>query len=141
MGKRRLAREYCLQALYLADIGGFGQEEVFSALEAVSPDVDAETAEFARVLVGGTLSNLIRIDEIIQEYAKNWKLTRMSNVDRCILRLGAYEIVVSAQVPTAAAIDEAIELAKKYSTENSGRFINGILDRLKEKRSAQNSPQ
>ena len=136
MGQRRLAREFSLQALYLADIGCLNEQELFAAIEHADTDLDEESLSFARSLISGTLSNLNTIDSAIQECAKNWRIGRMPVIDKCILRLGVYEILVSAQVPPIAVIDEDIELAKKYSTENSGRFINGILDRIREKGTA-----
>ncbi|MDD4003734.1 MAG: transcription antitermination factor NusB [Elusimicrobiaceae bacterium] len=133
MGKRRLAREFCLQALYLSDTGRLTREEITSAL-AESFRLDAPTREFAGLLLAGTIENLPELDRLITEYAKNWSLTRMSAVDRSILRMSVYEIVYGAGTPVPAIIDEAIELAKKFSTENSGSFINGLLDRMKNER-------
>ena len=133
MGKRRLAREFCLQALYLSDTGRMTKEEVSSAL-VESFRLDTATQEFAGSLLAGTLDNLPELDRMITEYAKNWSLSRMSAVDRSILRMSVYEITHVPGTPVPAIIDEAIELAKKFSTENSGSFINGLLDRIKTER-------
>lgn len=133
MGKRRLAREFCLQALYLSDTGRMTREEIDSAL-AESFRLDEPTGQFAARLLSGTLENMPELDRIIGGYAKNWSLARMSAVDRSILRMSVYEIMHSSDTPVPAIIDEAIELAKKFSTENSGSFINGLLDRMKEER-------
>ena len=130
MTKRRQAREYCLQGLYLADAGMTG-EEISSAFERILVGLDPETANFARRLFSGSLSSLEKIDSAISAKATNWKLSRMPAVDRNILRLAAYELFVEPETPVAAVIDEAIELAKKYSTDDSPAFVNGILDQLK----------
>jgi len=135
MGKRRQAREYCIQALYLAESGNMSAPEILAALDPHYP-LDEETLAFAHQLFRGTADKAAELDPIISAYAQNWAIGRMSVVDRCILRLAAYEIIYSTEVPLPAVLDEAIELGKKFSTENSGRFLNGVLDRLKEKRAA-----
>jgi N utilization substance protein B len=86
--------------------------------------------QFAHALVAGVQSNQPRIDELIALVAENWRLDRMAAIDRNILRLGAFEILHCPEVPTKVAINEALELAKRYSTAQSSRFVNGILDRL-----------
>lgn len=91
--------------------------------------------DFCKDLLTGAVSNIKPIDEIIAKYAQNWSVSRMSAVDRSVLRMAVYEMVFSKDnAPVAAIIDEAIELAKKYSTENSGKFINGLLDQIKKER-------
>lgn len=135
MSNRRMARECALQCLYYADsakiLGG----------EQVSPyarDFERELGDnfpFCQDLVDGTAHHLAKIDALVSKYARNWTIERMSVVDRAILRMAAYELVFSAEkTPAPAVIDEAIELAKKYSTDNSGKFINGLLDQLKKER-------
>ena len=131
MGKRRLAREYCLQALYLVDVAAFDTREICVALELNSPPPPDDSLEFAKKLLEGTLANTPQIDLILQEHVQNWKLNRMSATDRCVLRLATYELLFSTETPAAVVMDEAIELGKKFSTENSGRFINGILDKIR----------
>ena len=85
--------------------------------------------------MNGTAKNLAQIDKLVAAYAKNWTISRMSAVDRAILRMATYEMVFSSEkTPAPAIIDEAIELAKKFSTENSSKFINGLLDQLKKER-------
>ncbi len=86
---------------------------------------------FARELVAGTLSMWDRLNTIILPLAKNWKLDRMATVDRNILRIGCYELTFTPEVPASVAINEAVELAKKYGTSRSGAFVNGILDRVR----------
>lgn len=132
MSKRRLAREYALQSLYYADTAKLSAEE--SALYANNffNDIEESTFPFCKDLVSGTVSHLEEIDKILSSYATNWTVERMSLVDRAILRMATYEIVFSKDsAPIPAIIDEAIELAKKYSTDKSGKFINGLLDRIK----------
>jgi|SRR3989339_849149 len=134
MGKRHLAREYCIQALYLADISAIAPEKAFLILDYNGIPLESRTYDFARQLTIGTCANLKQIDCIVQAYAHNWRIERMSIVDRSILRMACYELIADLSTPVNVIIDEAIELAKKYSTENSGAFTNGILDRLKEER-------
>ena len=134
MSNRRQARECALQALYYADSTALKQD----VLPRYTADFKRELGEcfpFCEELVNGTTLHLNEIDKIVSSYAKNWTVDRMSAVDRSILRMAAYEIVFSPEkTPIPAIIDEAIELAKKYSTENSGKFINGLLDQLKKER-------
>lgn len=134
MSNRRQARECALQALYFADSATLEQP----ALSRYMADFQRELGEcfpFCEDLVQGTTSHLPEIDKMVSAYAKNWTVDRMSAVDRSILRMATYEMVFSAEkTPIAAIIDEAIELAKKYSTDNSGKFINGLLDQLKKER-------
>src|SRR5438046_2229445 len=84
----------------------------------------------AETLVGGTKANQAKVDQVIEEYTENWELERMAVVDRNILRAGVYEMLWTAEVPAKVAINEAIEIAKKFGTKESSRFINGVLDRI-----------
>ena len=134
MSNRRQARECALQSLYYADSAALQQ----GTLPRYTSDFKKELGDcypFCEDLVTGTTAHLRQIDKIVSAYAKNWTISRMSAVDRSILRMAAYEIVFSKEkTPIPAIIDEAIELAKKYSTENSSKFINGLLDQLKKER-------
>ena len=134
MSNRRMARECALQSLYYADSASLQQ----GTLPQYTADFKKELGDcypFCEDLVKGTTKHLAQIDTLVSSYAKNWTISRMSAVDRSILRMAAYEIVFSKEkTPIAAIIDEAIELAKKYSTENSSKFINGLLDQLKKER-------
>lgn len=135
MSKRRLAREYALQTLYYTDTGKLSKDEATMFVNGFYESLDEETFSFCKDLVQGTIKNLSKTDKILSLSAKNWSVERMSAVDRAILRMATYEIAFSAdKAPIPAIIDEAIELAKKYSTENSGKFINGLLDRVKSER-------
>jgi N utilization substance protein B len=139
MGNRRLAREYCLKALYLADCG-LKDEELELALADSASMLDEETVDFGRQLALGAIAILPEIDSIIEKLATNWRLSRMPAVDRAILRMAVYELEKVPGTPPLAVIDEAIELAKRYSTDNSGAFVNGILDRARQARDGSGSP-
>lgn len=132
MRKRSKAREIALQALYQYDVqseaGGLTPDEI-EAFVQESTD-DPQVRDYARLLIDGTLSILDEIDGRIVVTARNWRIQRMAPVDRCILRIALFEILESAETPPKVAMNEAIELAKKYSTEQSGSFVNGILDRI-----------
>jgi N utilization substance protein B len=135
MSKRRLAREYALQTLYITDAASMSASEAGVYVNNFYNNLEEDTFPFCKDLVVGTFSNKSKIDKILSSYAKNWSVDRMSSVDRCILRMATYEIVFSAdKAPVPAIIDEAIELSKKYSTDKSGKFINGLLDRIKAER-------
>jgi transcription antitermination factor NusB len=135
MKSRRMARECALQSLYYADSLKSSQNDT---LEHYTDGFQKELGDvfpFCEELVRGTREHLPQIDKMVSSYAKNWTVARMSAVDRAILRMATYEMVFSPEkTPIPAIIDEAIELAKKYSTENSSKFINGLLDQLKKER-------
>ena len=132
MGRRRLAREVALQALYVADVSRTPAEEAFAIVVRRDGDeLDAETREFARELTLGTLARIEELDAKIQERAENWAVNRMAAVDRNVLRLAAYELIARPDTPVGVVIDEAIEIVRKYSAEEATRFVNGILDALK----------
>lgn len=137
MGRRRLAREIALQALYVADVSRTPALESFAIVtRREGEEVDAETLEFARELALGALERVESLDLTIQEQAANWSMVRMAAVDRNVLRLAAYELETRPDTPVGVIIDEAIEIVRKYSTEEATRFINGILDSLKKLRDA-----
>jgi N utilization substance protein B len=137
MGRRRKAREVALQFLYQLDLQGEDDPAPHADEFWSRHPVDPGTRAFADALVQGTKRHQAKTDELLQQYAEHWDLERMSVVDRNILRLAAYELLWSAEVPAKVAINEAIEIAKKFGTAESSRFINGVLDRIhKELRSA-----
>lgn len=150
-----MAREMALQMLYQRDLGGRDPEEILSSFELderLAPsrgegeeDEEArpgpgagrgrakrtrEAFEHARELVRGTCEALEEIDALIRRQAENWRLERMPPVDRNILRLAVFELLHEREVPRLVVVDEAIELAKRYGSEQSGRFVNGVLDGL-----------
>ena len=134
MSNRRQARECALQSLYYADSGNLAADVTAVYLAQFKAEL-AECYPFCEDLVHGTTAHLQEIDKLVSAYAQNWTISRMSAVDRAILRMATYEIVFSQErTPIPAIIDEAIELAKKFSTDNSGKFINGLLDQLKKER-------
>ena len=130
MRKRTLGRELALQMAYQVDLRG---EDVMEDLEEQLGEEEhsAEVIEFARSLLAGTQKHREVIDTRIEEIAKNWQLSRMAVIDRNILRLATYELLFRDDIPPLVAINEAIELAKKFSTKNSGPFVNGILDNIR----------
>lgn len=128
MRKRSLARELALKALYVIEISGNSTPEV---LEKILQDTsNQEVINFVQKLTYGTLENRKKIDALIQRYALNWELERMAAVDRNILRFATYELVSCPDIPPKVTINEAIELAKKYGDQESGKFVNGILDKI-----------
>ncbi|MCA1733687.1 MAG: transcription antitermination factor NusB [Acidobacteria bacterium] len=127
MGARRKSRELALQMLFQHDMSGNTPEAIvvtFEDLHKVKPPV----RDFAVRLFEGTVKHLEEIDRMIAEQADNWRLTRMAVVDRNIIRMSVYEFIHEDETPKLVIIDEAIEIAKKFGTQKSGQFINGILD-------------
>lgn len=127
MSSRRKARELVLKVLYQKDSTDNKWKETFDYLSD-EMGIDEEGRDFAKELIEGTLKNLKLINSKISKFSKHWELSRISVVDRNILRLACYEMLFQNKIPHAVSIDEAIELGKKYSTEESKSFINGVLD-------------
>lgn len=128
MAQRREAREAVLQALYANELGkGKWKDVTNSIIKRRIPD-DDETFKFAERLFLKVVNNQETIDEVIQKHIKNWSLNRLMTVDRQLLRMAITEFLFFEQIPTKVTINEAIEIAKIYSTKKSGNFINGILD-------------
>jgi N utilization substance protein B len=132
MGSRRKARECALQMLFAADIAGAVPEEVLRTYWAELDDSETEEVarEFATRLAAGTLANLDTLDERIRSRAEHWRIPRMAIVDRNILRLAVYEFLYEP-TPRTVAINEALEIARRFSTYEATQFINGILDAIK----------
>jgi N utilization substance protein B len=127
MGARRKARELALQMLYQHDLSGNTPEAIVSTFEDLQKS-KPNTREFATKIFQGTVDNLEKIDEMIVQQADNWRLSRMAVVDRNIIRMSIYEFLHEHDTPKLVIIDEAIEIAKKFGTQKSSQFINGILD-------------
>jgi len=127
MGARRKARELALQMLYQHDLSGNTPETIVSTFEDLQKSKPS-TREFATRIFKGTVDNLSKIDEMIVQQADNWRLSRMAVVDRNIIRMSIYEFLNETDTPKLVIIDEAIEIAKKFGTQKSSQFINGILD-------------
>jgi len=125
LGSRRQARELALSLLYEADTKA-------AAPRAVLAEFPIDPDPFAADLIAGVGEHQVEVDELIRAFAKDWTLERMPVVDRNLLRIGVYELLQRRDVPTAAVISEAVELAQRYSTEESGRFVNGMLGRIAE---------
>ena len=131
MGNRRIAREIALQLLYETEMKGSEPRAVLELYWAgqAEPE-DPEVRKFTTELLEGTYRNRKEIDAIIEKHSLHWKLVRMAVVDRNILRLAVYELLYLHDTPTNVILNEAIEIAKKFGTEESGSFINGILDKI-----------
>ncbi len=132
MGTRRHGREAALQLLYICDTCGFAKEDAVPYCDTL--ELQEGSKEFALELFKGTHHKKEMLDKLISQYAENWDIKRMAVVDRNILRLAAYEIIGMPDTPINVVIDEAVEIAKKFSTSDSSKFVNGILDKLKNER-------
>ncbi|OGR44113.1 MAG: transcription antitermination factor NusB [Elusimicrobia bacterium GWA2_61_42] len=130
MSKRRLARENCLQSLYSSDIAKLEPASVLASFQMEEFALEAKVFEFYKTLYSSTITNITQIDNIIKTTSLNWEMDRMPAIDRSILRMAVCEMMILSSAPVAVIIDEAIELAKKYSTEKSGKFVNGVLDSI-----------
>jgi N utilization substance protein B len=130
MSLRRKAREYALQILFQYDLVNGNLNEI---MEEFWKDkrVNSKIVSFCSQLINGTIDNLKEIDKCISQHSLNWKLERMSTVDRNILRMATYELLFQKETPAPVVINEAIEVAKKFGTEESAKFINGILDAIR----------
>jgi N utilization substance protein B len=131
-GSRRTGRAYALQLLYArdgdpsTDVAGVAA----SWAEAFDLEIDVTAQAFAKNLVAAASASAAKLDELIASASKNWRIDRMSRVDRNILRLGACELVAFRDVPVKVVINEAVELAKRFGTAESSAFVNGVLDRI-----------
>jgi len=128
-GARSTAREAALQLLYALEASGEPEAHVLRNFWRETPG-DPEGRQYAEDLFSGALARQAEIDERIRAASDNWRVERMSRVDRNVLRLGTYELMARPDVPRAVIIDEAIELAKRYGSEGSGKFVNGVLERV-----------
>jgi transcription antitermination factor NusB len=128
MGKRRAARELALRLLFQMDVGNAPLDDVLASLD--QRPHNPETIEFARLLLQGADAQRAVIDEVLERYAREWSLDRMASVDRNVLRIATYEILFLPEIPPSVSVDEAVEMVKKYSTGESGKFVNGILGNL-----------
>jgi N utilization substance protein B len=129
MGARTAAREAALQMLFAIESAELDLEQGISDFWRELP-ADAEGRAYADEAVRGVRTTLAEIDERVTRASKNWRLERMTRVDRNVLRLGAWELAHRADVPRAVVLDEAVELAKRFGSEESGPFVNGVLDRV-----------
>ncbi len=126
MGTRRDARKIAVRVLYIVEVLGVTSDQ---AWEIIDMDRNKnKEVDFARNLVNGTLKNIEFLDSIISKYTKNWAMDRIATVDKVIIRMGLYEIYYEDSIPRNVSINEAVELAKYYSSDKSHKFVNGILD-------------
>jgi N utilization substance protein B len=140
MGARTTAREAALQMLFAIEATETDLEQVMGDFWRELPG-DAEGRPYADEAVRGVRATLAELDARIVRASKNWRLERMTRVDRNLLRLGAWELVQKTDVPRAVVLDEAVELAKRFGTEESGAFVNGVLDRIADDCGRQDEPK
>lgn len=131
MGKRRKARELVMQFLYQHDFTGEGRDETID-LFLKDQELDGETEAFCKELIAGTLSRQAEIDKLLNSYVANWDIKRIATVDRNVIRMALYEMLYHKGIPAIVSINEAVDIAKKYSTAESGKFVNGVLDKIKQ---------
>jgi transcription antitermination factor NusB len=129
MGKRRRARELAMQVLFALDLGF---DDPYDAFDLVTKNFKSDESDrpFSRQLVLGVCEKREEVDRLIAQASRNWRIKRMSHVDRSILRLATFEILFMEDIPPKVSIDEAVEMGKKFGAENSGNFINGVLDNI-----------
>lgn len=134
MSARRKARKRALDMLFQADVRQQSLAEVIAAeaLRAQNEPDRLASWVYAREIVDGVVDHREEIDEQLVTLSHGWALDRMPNIDRALLRIGTWELIHNPEVPVAVVIDEVVELAKTYSTEDSGRFVNGVLGRIAE---------
>ena len=139
MKKRTRARELALQFLYQLDLRG---KDILPEAKGFfrSEEKDKSVRTFAAELVQGVLEHQGEIDQEISEVAMNWDISRMAVIDRNVLRMATFELRYQPDIPPKVSINEAIELGKRFSTQNSGAFINGILDKIKDRARARSAP-
>jgi len=136
MNAKRLGREAALQALYQCESLGDSRSETldlyfqqFHTKEIIEDESDRDSSrQFAEEIIQGVLEHSDEIDEAIQKASKNWKLERMSRVERNILRVGTYELLFNKELPESVVINEALEITKSYSNQDAVEFVNGVLD-------------
>lgn len=133
MRRRTKAREFALQILYQMDITGDEAAISLDNFWQSDPDTDIEdeVKKFTALLVKGVADNLKSIDTRIVQYSTNWQLKRMAVVDRNILRMGAFELLFRSDIPVKVSINEAVDLAKRFSGVEAGKFVNGVLDKIR----------
>ncbi len=129
MGARTTAREAALQMLFALDAQNASSERVITQFWRETPG-DAEGRPFADETVRGVADSRDAIDTIIAQASQNWRIERMTRVDRNVLRIGTFELRERLDIPRAVVLDECVELAKRFGTEDSGKFVNGVLERI-----------
>jgi N utilization substance protein B len=130
MGHRRAARECALQMMYELDVGRHSKDEILRTYWLMN-EHPPKVRAFAELLFEGTVKQLKTIDAVIQKHTKNWRLGRMAVVDRNVIRLAVFEFLSGGKTPETVVINEALEVARKFSTQESAQFVNGVLDSIK----------
>lgn len=128
MGKRRKSRELALQVLYQLDINKQNTSQAFDQSQKYYPIKEGNG--FAKQIVLGVIEHYKEIDQLIKGYSKNWRMDRMTVIDRNIIRMATFELLCCKDIPPKVTINEAIDLGKRFGSEDSGSFINGLLDRI-----------
>lgn len=141
MGARRKARECALQMLFSYDVTHPSVEELIETYWGEMAEAADDVRAFANELVAGTISHLDEIDELIRLRTEHWRITRMAIVDRNLLRLAIFEFLYQPSTPMTVAINEALEIARRFSTHEATQFINGILDAIKRDVESQAVPE
>jgi len=134
--RRREARRQALSLLYQIEVGGWSPQEAVEEFLARHDPADEEVA-FVTETVRGTMEHLTEIDALIEAHAPEWPMERMPVTDRCIMRMATYELLYRPEIPSAVTINEAVVLAKRYGTEDSGRFVNGVLGAILRERAGE----
>ncbi len=129
MRKRSKSRDLALQVLYAIDVAKQSPQETLEIFWQEHPEEDS-VREFAEELVKGTMENIEKIDGLISKYASNWEIKRMATIDRNIMRMASFELLFKDDIPPKVTINEAVELAKRYGDVDSGKFVNGIVDKI-----------
>ena len=133
MRRRTLSREHALKILYQFDITKRPMEAVVQSYWQAEETKDQEIIAYANLLAQGISAHVQEIDQKISDYATNWQIKRMAIIDRNVMRIGLYELQHTTDIPPKVAINEAVELAKKYGDLESSKFVNGILDKIHKK--------
>ena len=132
MGHRHKAREYALQALYMYETVNTSPEELVS-LNWLNKEIPEDIRKYAVSIINGSIKKIEFIDNLIKKYSRNWQFERLDTIDKSILRLSIYTLLFVPDIPSPVVINEGVELGKTFGGENSGQFINGILDSIKNK--------
>ena len=127
-GKRRKSRESVLKILYSLEFNPKSPEQVLDDFRSVNGEGSID--DFGAIIINGVIQDKEKIDGFIQQYAQNWNIERIALIDKNIMRIAIYEMMHLPDVPHVVSINEAVDIAKKYSTEDSGKFVNGILDKI-----------
>ena len=136
MGSRRRGRILAMQALYSWDVSGIELEDLIEFAWLENRRGDDDTLAFARLLVSGTVANIDDVDAAISRHLEHWDISRLAKVDLAILRLSTYSLMYQSDIPQNVTLDEAIDIAKEYGTDESYKFVNGVLDAVRREQSS-----